>query len=31
MQQQGAVEMPAQTPATYQQAPANLLPQQPVQ
>jgi hypothetical protein len=30
MQQQGAVDMPQQS-ATYQQAPANLLPQQPVQ
>jgi hypothetical protein len=31
MQQQGAAEMPQQTSATYQQAPANMLPQQPVQ
>lgn len=30
LQQQGAAEMPQQTSATYQQAPANMLPQQPV-
>jgi hypothetical protein len=31
LQQQGAVEAPQQTAATYQQQPANMLPQQPVQ
>ena len=31
LQQQGAVEAPQQTAATYQQPPANMMPQQPVQ
>ena len=31
LQQQSAVEAPQQSPATYQQQPSNMLPQQPVQ